>query len=436
MKKVFSGFVFSGLIILFLFNACDSGSSKKHSDFDYTESGLAYKFYVQNDTGLQAEIGKLAFVHMNYGTEDTMLYDTKVIPPDGLVPIPLEAPAYDGDFMEGIAMMHLGDSATFIVNSDSFFLKTARYPELPAYALDMDELTFNVKLVKVKTQQEARAEYDKQLLGMQMVEDSILQVYLKENNITAKPSETGLIYEDTRIGLGPKAKKGDQVTVNFSILTLDETEIFSTTQQGDPVFFELGQPFDTQGMDEALLKMREGGKARIIMPSNLAFGDKGRGNIIPPYTSLISDIELVKIQSKKEFSDDLQGQEVDIIKKYLKDNGISASPTASGLYYVEREKGTGPAPQTGDKVKVWYTGKLVDGTVFDASENRGQPYEFPLGQGRVIKGWDEGIALMKQGGKATLIIPSKLGYGERGSGQRIPPFSPLVFDVELQEVNK
>ena len=406
------------------------------SDYNYTESGLKYKFHVQNDFALQSEVGKLAFVNMNYGSEDTILYDTKVIPPDGLVPIPLEVPAYDGDFMEGIAMMHLGDSATFIVNSDSFFLKTARYPELPAYALDMDELTFNVKLVKIKTQQEARAEYDKQLLGMQMAEDSVLQVYLKGKNITTKPSETGLIYEDTKIGLGPLAKKGDQVTVNFSILMLDETEIFSTQQQGEPVFFELGQPFDTQGMDEALLKMREGGKARIIMPSNIAFGEQGRGNIIPPYTTLISDIELVEIKTKKEYSDEQQGGETGIIKKYLKDNGISASPTASGLYYVEREKGSGPAPQTGDKVKVWYTGKLVDGTVFDASENRGQPYEFALGQGRVIKGWDEGIALMKQGGKATLIIPSKLGYGERGSGQRIPPFSPLVFEVELREVSK
>jgi peptidylprolyl isomerase len=436
MKKFFSGFALATLLIMVMLSACDSNSSKKHPDFNYTKSGLAYKFHVQDDSALQAEVGKLAFVNMIYGSEDTILYDTKVIPPDGLVPIPLEEPTYEGDFMEGIAMMHLGDSATFIVNSDSFFLKTARYPEIPDYAIDMDELTFNVKLVKIMTQQEAREEYDKQLLTMQMAEDSILEAYLKENNIITKPTKSGLIYQDTKIGLGPLAKKGDLVTVNFSILMLDETEIFSTTQQGEPVFFELGQPFDTKGMDEALLKMRKGGKARIIMPSNIAFGEQGRGNIIPPFATLISDIELVDIKSKKDYSDEQQGGETGTIQKYLEDNGITATPTASGLYYVEREAGTGPAPQTGDKVKVWYTGKLVDGTVFDASENRGQPYEFALGQGRVIKGWDEGIALMKQGGKATLIIPSKLGYGERGSGQRIPPFSPLVFEVELREVSR
>lgn len=435
MKKVLSGIVISGLFMMILLNACDSGNEKTRDDFSYTERGLAYKFHVKNDDALQAEVGKLAFVDMNYGTEDTLLYDTKVVPPDGLVPIPLEEPAYDGDFMEGLAMMHLGDSATFIVNADSFFLKTARYPELPEYAVGMGELTFNVKMVKVMTQEEARADFDKQLLDMQLSEDSLLQVYLKENNIDIKPTASGLLYEDIRVGVGPLAKKGDLVTVHFNVLSLDGTEIFSSKEQGEPVFFELGKPFDTEGMNEAVLKMRQGGIARIIMPSNLAFGEKGRGSIIPPYTTLISDIELVKIQTKKEYDAELRSSETVDMKKYLDDNGISASPTASGLYYIEHEKGTGPQAKAGDKVKVWYTGKLLDGTVFDASSKRNQAYEFVLGQGRVIKGWDEGIALMKQGGKATLLIPSSLGYGERGSGQQIPPFAPLVFDVELQGVN-
>jgi peptidylprolyl isomerase len=330
----------------------------------------------------------------------------------------------------------LGDSATFIVNSDSFFLKTARYPEIPEYAIGLDELTFNVKMVKIKTKEEARADFDKQLLDMQLAEDSILQVYLHDNNIDIKPTKSGLLYEDVRIGVGPLAQNGDFVTVNFSISLLDGTQIFSSTEQGEPVFFELGKPFDTEGMNEALLKMREGGRARIIIPSNLAFGEKGRGNIIPPYSTLISDIELVNIQTKKEYEDEQRNDESVLIKKYLNENNITVSPTESGLYYIEREKGSGPQAQAGDKVSVWYTGMLLDGTVFDASSNRNKAFEFVLGQGQVIKGWDEGIAMMKQGGKATLVIPSKLGYGERGSGQKILPFSPLVFEVELQKVVK
>jgi peptidylprolyl isomerase len=105
--------------------------------------------------------------------------------------------------------------------------------------------------------------------------------------------------------------------------------------------------------------------------------------------------------------------------------------TDSGLMYTALVTGTGAAPQPGDIVSVHYTGTLTNGTVFDASYGRGQPIEFPLGQGAVIPGWDEGIALMNVGGKAVLTIPPELGYGERGAGGVIPPNATLVFQVEL-----
>jgi len=113
--------------------------------------------------------------------------------------------------------------------------------------------------------------------------------------------------------------------------------------------------------------------------------------------------------------------------------GITVT-TASGLQYTEIVAGNGPAAQPGDIVSVHYTGKLTDGTKFDSSVDRGQPFQFPLGAGRVIKGWDEGIALMKKGGKATLTIPPELGYGARGAGGVIPPNATLVFDVELVDI--
>ncbi|KAF0106352.1 MAG: peptidylprolyl isomerase [Anaerolineaceae bacterium] len=108
--------------------------------------------------------------------------------------------------------------------------------------------------------------------------------------------------------------------------------------------------------------------------------------------------------------------------------------TASGLEYNEITAGAGAQAVAGKTVKVHYTGKFPDGKVFDSSVSRGEPIEFVLGQGRVIKGWDEGIALMKAGGKAQLTIPPNLAYGERGAGGAIPPNATLVFDVELVEV--
>lgn len=109
--------------------------------------------------------------------------------------------------------------------------------------------------------------------------------------------------------------------------------------------------------------------------------------------------------------------------------------TPSGLKYIVIEPGEGDKPEKGKKVKVHYTGKLEDGSVFDSSTKRGVPIEFTLGVGQVIKGWDEGIADMKVGEKRQLIIPPDLGYGPNGHPPVIPPNSTLIFDVELVEIN-
>jgi FKBP-type peptidyl-prolyl cis-trans isomerase FkpA len=105
-----------------------------------------------------------------------------------------------------------------------------------------------------------------------------------------------------------------------------------------------------------------------------------------------------------------------------------------GLKYTDDQVGTGTEAQAGKTVSVHYTGWLLDGTKFDSSKDRNQPFSFPLGRGQVIKGWEEGVAGMKVGGKRTLVIPPDLGYGARGAGGVIPPNATLKFEVELLDV--
>tara|TARA_Y100000590_G_scaffold317424_1_gene359110 strand:- start:2338 stop:3360 length:1023 start_codon:yes stop_codon:yes gene_type:complete len=122
------------------------------------------------------------------------------------------------------------------------------------------------------------------------------------------------------------------------------------------------------------------------------------------------------------------------LEEKIKEHTKGATKTSTGLQYVILEEGTGSKPHKGDQVSLHYSGFLLDGTMFDSSYGRNQAFEFTLGVGRVIKGWDEGVALLNKGTKAKLIIPPHLGYGSRGAGGVIPPNATLIFEVELLEI--
>jgi FKBP-type peptidyl-prolyl cis-trans isomerase FkpA len=141
--------------------------------------------------------------------------------------------------------------------------------------------------------------------------------------------------------------------------------------------------------------------------------------------------EFAQARAKKAAAKE-KAASADFLEKAAKEKG--AKKTASGLIYQEITPGTGPSPAPTDTVKVHYTGTLIDGTVFDSSRDRGQPATFPLNG--VIKCWTEGVAMMKQGGRAKLICPSDIAYGDRGAPPKIKPGATLVFDVELLDVMK
>lgn len=414
------------------------------SDYTTTDTGLEYKFYVQND-GEKPSIGDYITIDMHYGTDDTVLFDSKRIP-DGLT-FPLDSPYYAGDLFEGILMMSKGDSASFRTSADSFYLVVARAPAVPSFINPGDKITFEIKLHDFKTREQKEAEDAAKLEEQRVAAEAAYLAYLEENNITTEPLESGLIYIEDKRGTGRKPQIDDMVTINLEVKLVDGTKVFSTADRGEPFEYQYGQKFDTDGLEEGVGMMRKGGKATLIVPHQIAYGAEARGQVIQPFATIIYEVELVNIRSKEAYDKERaekQAQieaenlkrkenETNLRNKYLSENNITVEPTASGLYYIEVEKGTGERAVPGSTVQVHYTGKLLDGTVFDSSIDKGQPLEFQLGKGRVIKGWDEGIAMMNEGGKATLIIPSDIAYGAQDRGT-IPPYSTLVFDVELISV--
>ena len=232
------------------------------------------------------------------------------------------------------------------------------------------------------------------------------------NEIT---TSSGLIYIDKIIGSGEFPNKGDKVSVHYVGTLEDGTKFDSSRDRNLPFEFPLGAGRVFKGWDEGLSTMKVGGKRKLIIPPDLGYGSRAAGSI-PPNSTLIFEVELLGIT--KAFIDTdfaLPGEE-----KVLD----------SGLRIIEHIKGKGKKANKGQKVRVHYTGMLQTGQPFDSSHDRGSPIEFVLGTGRVIKGWDLGIATMNVGGKSTFIIPPDLGYGSREVGP-IPANSTLLFEVEL-----
>lgn len=438
--------VSASLVLAFSFISCNT----EFSGFKKTGTGIYYKIHTgDNQDTTRIYEGSIVTMDLDYGKKDSALFDSRNMP--NAIKFPVPASQYEGDFYEALRLFHQGDSGTFILKAGPFFTKTAGQPKLPPNITEEENLYFNVNVRKVQNQEAANAEEQLRMQELEKQEQLIIQNYLTEKNVAVQPTATGIYYIEKQKGKGKSPVTDGYASVHYSVFKLTGEQLFSTYEKVEPVDFKMGSRFENKGFQEVVSLMKEGGKAEALVPSALAFGAKGAGQVVSPYTPLYYHVDLVKVLSNEEWekknadkeakkqADQLKHntEEDAAIQKYLKDNNLIAATTLpSGLVYVETLKGTGNKPVEGKKVKVHYTGKLLDGTKFDSSLDRGEPFEFTIGRGQVIEGWDSGVALMSVGGKAIILIPSRIGYKDRGAGEKIPPYATLVFDVELLEAEQ
>ena len=359
-----------------------------------TDSGLQYVEKVAGD-GPAPQAGDIVTLHFMGTLADGTVFGDSYSSNQPITVIYGREQLLPG-WEEGISLMKEGGQAQLIVPPELGFGAEA------VGAIPPDsQLILDVELLSVSTPPEPTA--------------------VDEDDLTT--TDSGLQYFDIVEGDGSEPEEGGTVSTDFTIWVQEDDGdrfVVSSADNG-PIPFTIGAgDVVFPGWDEGVSTMKLGGKRLLIIPSDLALGAQGGGDI-PPDSSLVMEVELLEVNEPPE---PIETTEVD------PDDYVE---TDTGLMYYDIVEGDGASPEDGQTVVVHYTGWLEDGTQFDSSVERGQPFTFPIATGSVIAGWDEGVATMKIGGKRQLMIPADLAYGEGGSGT-IPPGSTLIFDVELLDI--
>ena len=302
----------------------------------------------------------------------------------------------------------------------------------------------------------------KKILSFAIVAMTCAVLFTACNKNNFKKTENGLLYRfETTVPDGEQLKVGDLLVGELTI-SLESDTLFSNVGHPDRILEVAETPMFKGDFQEGLLMMHVGDKAifkvpadsiaKFMQPNQMPQGyQSGKGQYFY-YEVTLNDIvtKEERAQEQANFMQEMEQRKNDepaTIQKYLADNNITAKPTKSGLYVIVKKKGTGAKVATGKKVAIDYTGRLLDGTLFDSSREADakaankymegreyKPIEYVVGAQSMIKGWEEGVMGQPAGSEITLIIPSELAYGPRGAGQDIMPYSPLTFDLTIVSV--
>ncbi|QDA59596.1 FKBP-type peptidyl-prolyl cis-trans isomerase [Hymenobacter jejuensis] len=256
---------------------------------------------------------------------------------------------------------------------------------------------------------------------------------------------------------GYKSRVGKIMEVHVEYRTGKDSVLQSSRKQlmGFPTFVPL-QPLTQKGTEQEAFSLLQAGDSGVFRLNIDTMFARMKQPVPPQVTKYgktlmlyITAVKIVDEATARTEAQQIQGQVQQkmagyakqqlkkddvILQNYIKKNNLNAQKDTSGFYYIVTQPGTGPKPKAGQTVAVTYKGTLLDGKEFDSSDKSGgKPIEFPIGMGQVIPGWDKALPLLNKGSKATLLIPSSLAYGQRGSGP-IPADAPLRFDVQLVDV--
>jgi FKBP-type peptidyl-prolyl cis-trans isomerase FkpA len=282
-----------------------SCNKSEYDGFTKAENGLHYQFFTQDEAGVKATEGDGVSFKVIYALKkspnDSVLFDSRMNSEDGTGTVRYIVPksSFSGSLEDALKMMAKNDSAAFIISADSFFLKTNHMEALPPFAKPGDKLLITIKMVEIKSKKELDENQKKQeaeIAALQAAEKPKMDAYLAENKITTPPTASGIVFIETQKGKGsahPTAT--DEVTVHYTGMLLDGTKFDSSVDRGEPAKFPLNQVIP--GWTEAIQLMTKGSKAKIIIPSNLGYGPRGAGGQIPPFSTLVFEVELIDFKA-------------------------------------------------------------------------------------------------------------------------------------------
>lgn len=435
MKNIAQLLVCYGILIY-----CLVSCSPEFKGYKKLKSNTYYKFYTKTDS-TRVNVGDEINVKLRYTLNDSVIFNTDNSPQSKRI---LPASNYPGDLFDCISMMSVGDSAIFILDADSVFLITFRQPTLPLFVKPKSKLNIEIKILSMRSKEELAIEKEKELLKLQEKEIEDIKKFSNENNIHSEFIEnTGIYYKTIKKGTGDFPKPTDFIKIKYIIQDLNQQTIFSTEKMENEVAIEQlsANNNETNGFKMIIQRMRKGQKANFIVPSKYLYKEEGVPGRILPYTPFFYTIEIIDIMKEDNYlaKEKAKNQifidaENNKIATFIKKNNIQEKPRESGLYFIEKEKGEGKQVKKGDKVKVHYILYNLDGKKISSSIDSNVPFIFVVGRNQVIEGWEEALTLMREGGKATLIIPSKIAYKEKKRSADILPYTPLHFEVELLEI--